>query len=309
MSDALSREKPLPLVLLTGPSGAGRSTAIKALEDVGFETIDNLPLGLLPRLLSGESLKRPLALSLDVRNRDFSPNALREALTLIDDLPNVAPELLYLDCSASVLRRRYSETRRSHPLGRQEDPDTGIARELELFQGIRDRATVVIDTSELTPHELRHAVQGRFATGSAHSLGLTIQSFSYKRGIPQGADIVWDCRFLHNPHWQPHLRDMDGISEPVGAYVAADSGFQPFLETLLLMLETALPGYVREGRSHLQIAFGCTGGKHRSVFTAKTIAESLANRGWRVSIRHRELDRFGVLDARVPSTEDGDKTA
>lgn len=296
----------VPMVLLTGPSGAGRSTAIKALEDSGFETIDNLPLGLLSRLLSGQPLKRPMALSLDVRNRDFSPAAILDALRLVDELPNVAPELLYLDCRAEVLRRRYNETRRSHPLDRQEDPNAGIETELSLLQEVRGRATVLIDTSELTPHELRHAVQSRFAPQNDQAIGLTLQSFSYKRGIPQGADLVLDCRFLHNPHWQTALREMDGRNASVGEYIATDPGFASFVSNLQEMLEHTLPGYIREGRSHLQVAFGCTGGKHRSVFLTETIAESLANRGWRVSIRHRELNGYAVLSARTKVAEDGE---
>jgi len=296
----------VPMVLLTGPSGAGRSTAIKALEDAGFETIDNLPLGLLPRLLSGQPLKRPMALSLDVRNRDFSPAAILDALKLVDQLTNVAPELLYLDCRAEVLRRRYNETRRSHPLDRHEDPNTGIEAELSLLQEIRGWATVLMDTSELTPHELRHAVQSRFAPQDGQSIGMTLQSFSYKRGIPQGADLVIDCRFLQNPHWKHELRPMDGGDVPVGIYVAADPGFEPFIANLQEMLQHALPGYIREGRSHLHIAFGCTGGKHRSVYMTERIAESLANRGWQVSIRHRELNRYAVLGARTQIAEDGE---
>ncbi|WP_294221795.1 RNase adapter RapZ [uncultured Shimia sp.] len=306
MTDGDALLEKVPLVLLTGPSGAGRSTAIKALEDAGFETIDNLPLGLLPRLLTGQPPKRPMALSLDVRNRDFSPTAIIDALELVDDLPRVAPELLYLDCRAEVLRRRYNETRRNHPLDRTEDPNDGIERELTLLEDVRARATVLMETSELTPHELRHAVQSRFAPQKDQAIGITVQSFSYKRGLPQGADLVLDCRFLHNPHWKKELRDMDGSDAPVGTYIATDSGYDPFVKSMQMVLEHTLPGYVREGRSHLQIAFGCTGGKHRSVFMAETIAESLANRGWRVSIRHRELNRYAVLGARPKIAEDGE---
>lgn len=305
MNADISQSK-VPLVLLTGPSGAGRSTAIKALEDAGIETIDNLPLELLPRLLSEKPLKRPMALSLDVRNRDFSPAAILDALKLANELPNVAAELLYLDCRAEVLRRRYNETRRSHPLDRREDPNAGIEAELSLLHDVRDRATVLIDTSELTPHELRHAVQSRFASQDDQAIGLTLQSFSYKRGIPQGADLVFDCRFLQNPHWQAELREMDGGDARVGEYIAADPSFAPFVSSLQQLLEVALPGYIREGRSHVHVAFGCTGGKHRSVFLTETISESLANRGWRVSIRHRELNRYAVLAARTQIAEDGE---
>jgi UPF0042 nucleotide-binding protein len=300
-------DKPFPLVLLTGPSGAGRSTAIKALEDVGYETIDNLPLGLLERLLSGQPLRQPMALGLDVRNRDFSPEALRTAMKIARTIPNAAAELLYLDCRAEVLRRRYNETRRSHPMARQEDPTEGIDRELSLLSGLRAHADVLIDTSELSPHELRQAVQARYSQLSTQAIGLTIQSFSYKRGLPQGADIVIDCRFLHNPHWQEELRALDGGDAAVGAYVAQDPGFAPFMAQLEQMVAGLLPGYIREGRSHLMIAFGCTGGKHRSVFVTETMAESLANRGWQVSIRHRELNRFASLPARGSvSQEDGE---
>ncbi|MBO9395928.1 RNase adapter RapZ [Shimia sp. R9_1] len=302
-------DKPFPLVLLTGPSGAGRSTAIKALEDVGYETIDNLPLGLLERLLSGQPLRQPMALGLDVRNRDFSPDALLAAMEIARGIPNAAADLLYLDCRAEVLRRRYNETRRSHPMARQEDPTEGIERELSLLSGVRTYADVLIDTSELSPHELRQAVQARFSQLNEQAIGLTIQSFSYKRGLPQGADIVVDCRFLHNPHWQEDLRALDGGDAAVGAYVSEDPGFAPFMERMEQMVEGLLPGYIREGRSHLMIAFGCTGGKHRSVFVTETMAESLANRGWQVSIRHRELNRFASLPARIPvSQEDGEHT-
>ncbi|MBO9478527.1 RNase adapter RapZ [Shimia sp. R11_0] len=310
MSTSTSASPKTPLVLLTGPSGAGRTTAIKALEDVGYETIDNLPLGLLQRLLSGQPLKQPMALGLDVRNRDFSPQALLAAMKLANALPDTAAELLYLDCRADVLRRRYNETRRNHPMARQEDPTEGIQRELSLLQGVRGHADVLIDTSELSPHELRQAVSTRFAPSQDQAIGLTVQSFSYKRGLPQGADIVMDCRFLHNPHWQPELRDMDGGDAPVGAYVARDPGYAPFISGLETMLTHLLPGYIREGRSHLLIAFGCTGGKHRSVFVTETLAESLANRGWQVSIRHRELNRFASLSGQRPaSAEDGEQSA
>lgn len=305
--DAVTADPKVQLVLLTGPSGAGRSTAIRALEDAGFEAIDNLPLGLLHRLLAGQPLKQPLALSIDVRNRDFSPSALLDALDLADDLPNVAVELLYLDARPEVLRRRYNETRRSHPLGRQEDPTEGIERELALLEGVRGHASVLVDTSELTPHELRHAVQERFAPRDGQPVGITVQSFSYRRGLPQGADVVLDCRFLQNPHWQPDLRALDGGDAAVGAHISEDAAFRPFVDGLMAMLDLQLTGFMREGRSHLHVAFGCTGGKHRSVFVTETVAESLANRGWQVSIRHRELNRYatrGPVDA-----EHGEKTS
>ncbi len=297
------------LVLLTGPSGAGRTTAIKALEDVGYETIDNLPLGLLKRLLAGQPLKRPMALGIDVRNRDFSTKALRDTLDLVESLPGAISELLYLDCRAEVLQRRYSETRRNHPMARNEDPKEGIDRELALLQGVRGQADILIDTSDLSPHELRNSIQERFAPIGNQELALTVQSFSYKRGLPQGADIVMDCRFLQNPHWQPELRELDGGDQAVADYVALDPGYKPFTDSFLQMLNNLLPAYIREGRSHLMIAFGCTGGKHRSVLLTETVSESLANLGWQVSIRHRELNRFALRPKNnTERLEDGENT-
>lgn len=291
------------LVLLTGPSGAGRSTAIKALEDAGFETIDNLPIGLLGRLLSSQRLQGSMALGLDVRNRDFSPQALLDALDLMEAIPGAVSELVYLDCRADILRRRYNETRRQHPLAPNEDPSEGIERELALLEPVRLRADVLMDTSDLSPHELRAAVTQRFAPLKGQDLALTVESFSYKRGLPQAADLVFDCRFLRNPHWQPTLRKLDGGDQSVGDYVAADPSFTPFIDQLKGMVALLLPAYVAEGRSHLMIGFGCTGGQHRSVFVAETVAAALAQWGWQVSIRHRELNRFATLAGREPGSQ------
>lgn len=298
------------LVLVTGPSGAGRSTAIKALEDAGYETIDNLPLGLLERLFSGPALDRPMALGLDVRNRDFSQAALLKALDLLKQTAGLAPELLYLDCGREVLLRRYSETRRRHPLAPGESPLEGIAREIDLLAPIRDRADVLIDTSDLTPHGLRAEIERWFAPESGQKLGLTVQSFSYKRGLPNGVDLVFDCRFLRNPYWDPALRSKNGLDPEVAAHIAADERFDDFFARLTGMVEMLLPAYLAEGRSHLSIGFGCTGGQHRSVFTAERLAEALAQGGWQVSIRHRELDRRARLAAEaVPETSVKDRQA
>jgi UPF0042 nucleotide-binding protein len=283
------------LVLVTGPSGAGRSTAIKALEDAGYEAIDNLPFGLLDKLFSGPVLDRPMALGLDVRNRDFSQKALLEVLDLLEKTDGVAPELLYLDCQPEVLQRRYSETRRRHPMAPGESPFEGISREIDLLMPVRARADVLIDTTALSPHELRAEIERWFAPKGGARLGLTIQSFSYKRGLPTGVDLVFDCRFLRNPYWEPSLREGNGLDEDVAAYVAEDARFQTFFDKLTDMVEMLLPAYLEEGRSHVSIGFGCTGGQHRSVFTAERLAAALAQNGWQVSIRHRELDRRTAL--------------
>ncbi len=279
------------LVLVTGPSGAGRSTAINALEDLGYEVIDNLPLSLLPRLLDGPPPSRPLALGVDVRNRDFGTSALIEMIDRLAADPDQTAQVLYLDAAEEELVRRYSETRRRHPLAPAGPPMAGIARERDLLVPIRSRADVLIDTTGLSPHDLRADIDRWFATGDGRRLGVTIHSFSYKRGLPRGMDIVMDCRFLRNPHWDENLRPLDGRDAAVDAYVAADERFDPFFERIKSLADLLLPAHKDEGKAHLSIGFGCTGGQHRSVAVAERLAVALAQDGWQVSKRHRELER------------------
>jgi RNase adapter protein RapZ len=286
------------LVLITGPSGGGRSTAINVLEDLGFEVIDNMPLSLLPRLLEGPALSRSLALGIDVRNRDFSVEA---TLALMDSLSRsssgLVVDVLYLDARADVLVRRFSETRRRHPLAPAESVQTGIARELDLLASIRARADFLIDTSELTPHDLRRELDQWFSEGGKAELAVSVQSFSYKRGVPHGIDMVFDCRFLRNPYWDESLRDLTGQDARVHEFVSQDQRFAPFFDQVLALSEMLLPAYMEEGKSHFSIGFGCTGGQHRSVTTAEKMSAALAMGGWQVSIRHRELERRGLLVA------------
>ncbi len=279
------------IVLVTGPSGAGRTTGIKALEDLGYEVIDNLPLSLLPRLLDGPPPSNPLALGLDVRNRDFSANALIAAIDGMADRQDVVTQVLYFDAAEEVLVRRYSETRRRHPLADGGPPLAGIARERDLLAPIRARADVLIDSGDLSPHDLRAEVEKWFAPADGRLFGVTIHSFSYKRGLPRGLDIVMDCRFLRNPHWDETLRDCDGRDAAVAAYVQEDARFAPFFSQIKDLANLLLPAHKEEGKSHLSIGFGCTGGKHRSVTVAERLAQALADEGWQVSKRHRELER------------------
>ena len=279
------------LVLITGPSGAGRSTAIHALEDLGFEVIDNLPLNLVPRLIDGPTLGRPIALGLDVRNRDFNTTALIELIDTLTRDPRVSLELIYLDCDPSELIRRYSQTRRRHPLAPMETPTEGIAREIDLLGPIRVRADHLIDTSEMSPHDLKAEIGKWFDHGFAEHMAVSVQSFSYKRGLPRGLDMVFDCRFLTNPYWQADLRHKDGRDPGVAAHIETDPRFADFfykLQDLILML---LPAHLEEGKAHLSIGFGCTGGQHRSVAVAEKLGKVLAEAGWPVSNRHRELER------------------
>jgi len=279
------------VVLVTGPSGAGRSTAINVLEDIGYEAIDNLPLTLLPRLLDGPPIGHPLALGIDVRNRDFSTATLLEAIETLTRTAGIELEVLYLDCSADVLVRRYSETRRRHPLAPAESPIQGIEREMDLLIPIRARADVLLETSDLSPHDLRAEVERWFAPDTDQRLAVSVHSFSYKRGIPRGVDMIFDCRFLKNPYWEEKLRKFDGRDVEVVDYIETDPRFEPFFSKIQDLAEMLLPAYIEEGKAHLSIGFGCTGGQHRSVAVAEKLVNTLAQSGWRVSIRHREMER------------------
>lgn len=279
------------LVLVTGPSGAGRSTAINVLEDLGFEAIDNLPLSLVPRLLEGPNRSVLLALGLDVRNRDFSSSNVIELIDRLTRHPAYAPEVLYLDCDADVLVRRYNETRRRHPLAPDGSPRAGVIAEIDLLSPIRARADVLVDTSELSPHDLKAELARWFDPRSNKRLSVSLHSFSYKRGVPRGVDLMFDCRFLDNPHWEPKLRTMNGTQAEVQDFVSRDPRYDGFLSRIRDLVLFLLPAHLEEGKSHLAIGFGCTGGQHRSVTMVEKMAASLVEAGWPVSIRHRELER------------------
>lgn len=285
------------IVLVTGPSGAGRSSALNVLEDAGFEAIDNLPLRLMPALLDGPALNHSMALGIDPRNRDFSNDAVIDLLALMRAMPNLSVELLYLDCSTEVLLQRFSETRRRHPLAPADQPDVGIRRERDLLVPIMSRADVLIDTTTLNIHQLREDVEKWFAPNGKHHLTISVQSFSYKRGVPRGVDMVYDCRFLRNPHYDKVLKPLNGTDAAVAEFVADDPRFEGFAGKVLDLSLFLLPSFRDEGKSHVTIAFGCTGGQHRSVTLAEHHALRLAKEGWAVSIRHRELDRQHTAEA------------
>jgi UPF0042 nucleotide-binding protein len=277
-----------PLVLVTGPSGAGRTTAINVLEDLDFEAIDNLPLRLVPALVNAGGADRPLVLGLDPRNRDFSTEAMVDMIDMLKARQGFKTTVLYLDAQADVLLRRFSETRRRHPLSPAESPELGVTRELDLMRMIRERSDVVIDTSDLNVHQLRAEIERLFAP-KGRTLAVALHSFSYKRGIPRSVDMVFDCRFLANPYWEPELRAHNGQDKEVQDYVMKDVRYQGFFDRVLDLTLMLLPAYREEGKSHFSIAFGCTGGQHRSVTLAETLAKALAREGQQVSIRHREL--------------------
>ena len=279
------------LVLVTGPSGAGRSTAINVLEDLGFEAIDNLPLSLVPRLLDGPARPTPLALGLDVRNRDFSASAVIELIDRLTRHPDYVPEVLYLDCDPTILVRRFNETRRRHPMAQDGAPLDGILAEMDLLAPIRVRADVLVNTSEMSPHDLKAELSRFFDTDPNARLAVSVQSFSYKRGVPRGIDMMFDCRFLENPHWDPQLRALDGRDAAVQRFVRSDARFDEFLQKVRDLILFLLPAHLAEGKTHLAIGFGCTGGQHRSVTLTEIMSKALAEHGWQVSKRHRELER------------------
>ena len=285
------------LVLVTGPSGAGRSTALNILEDLRYEVIDNLPLSLIPRLFKDEPAGAPLALGIDVRNREFSTGAMVDLMAVLRADQRLDAEILFLDCSDTVLLRRYSETRRRHPMAPAESPDVGIARERDLLNLIRVQADTLIDTSEMNQHALKTELTRWFGDAGEARLAVSVHSFSYKRGVPRGADMVFDCRFLTNPYWQPELRGLNGLSPEVAQYVKGDKRFPEFAQKVCDLVLFLLPQYLTEGKSHLSVAFGCTGGQHRSVTMAENLSAALAEAGWRVSKRHRELERQARIGA------------
>ncbi len=238
-----------------------------------------------------------LRLGLDVRNRDFNATALIELIDTLTADPRVGLEVLYLDCAVPVLIRRYSETRRRHPLAPAETPAEGIARERDLLAPIRARADHLIDTTELSPHDLKAEIAQWYDATTANPLAVSMQSFSYKRGVPRGVDMIFDCRFLANPHWDAGLRALDGRDPAVEAYIRADPRFDEFIQRLQELLLFLLPANRDEGKAHLSIGFGCTGGQHRSVAVAEILGKALAEAGWPVSKRHRELERRAATSA------------
>ena len=280
------------LVLVTGMSGAGKTTALKTLEDHGYEAVDNMPLKLISSLVRPGAIEsEALAIHIDVRTRDFAVDAFEAAVAPLVARDDLDTRVLFMECDDEVLQRRYTETRRRHPLADDRPVIDGIRHERNLIQRLRDRADVVIDTSDLAAGDLRRIVAGQFALDGAPGLAVFVNSFSYRLGLPREADLVFDVRFLANPHYDPLLRPLTGLDSAVGEYIAADPGFEPFVDALTAMLPPLMPRFEREGKSYLTIAIGCTGGRHRSVFVAERLAEILGAHGHRVQVRHRDLHR------------------
>ena len=277
-------------LLVTGPSGAGLSTAIAALEDAGYEVVDNIPISLVCQLAGADGASDRLAVGLDGRNREFGAEAVEALLAALRARPGTRAELLFLDCAPTVLARRFAETRRPHPQGDGAGPDAGIERDAALMEPLREVAETLIDTSEMTVHDLRAQVARLYGPQEGR-LSITVTSFSYRRGLPPGLDLVFDCRLLPNPHWVEGLRARDGRDPDVAAHALAGEAAAPFMGHVDGLVRLMLPAGRTGGRAHLGIGFGCTGGQHRSVAMAERVAGALAEEGWQVSKRHRELER------------------
>ena len=292
-AESLGGELPRPRVLLvTGLSGAGHSSALKALEDIGYEAVDNLPMSLLGSLVwSGSPLGRSAAIGVDVRTRDFGVKPLlREFDRLIQEIGDGA-RLVFLDCDDDVLQRRFTETRRRHVLAIDRPVSDGIRAERQLLEPLRARADIVVDTTHFNLGELRRVLHGHFGLEIGLGLTVSVTSFSYRHGLPREADLVFDVRFLTNPYYQPTLRPLSGRDPAIVDFVSADPGFSPFFDNLTELLMPLLPRYESEGKSYLTIAIGCTGGRHRSVFVAERLAAWLRAENQQVNLHHRDADR------------------
>lgn len=283
------------ILLVTGLSGAGRMTVLKALEDIGWEVVDNLPLLLLDQLLDAPLAtgrtddSRPLAIGVGTQTREFDPERIVEHIRSLRETRGLDIGMLFLDCSGAELERRYSETRRRHPLAPDRPVGDGIARERELLRPLRDWANRLIDTTDLNAHALAHRIRSMFAGRGSDEPVLSIQSFGFARGLPRNADLVFDMRFLRNPHWDAALRPGTGLDPDVAAYVAADPAYPAALEQIGALLELLIPRYRAEGKSYVTVAIGCTGGRHRSVHVAEHLAARLRAAGFSPTITHRDL--------------------
>ncbi len=285
---------PKRILLVTGLSGAGKSTALRTLEDAGWEVVDNLPLSLLEHLLSTPLSKgtgkgrRPLAIGIDSRTRDFDADRIVQQIKRLSTDHSFPIETLYFDCGGAELLRRYSETRRRHPLAPDRPATDGIAAERELMGPLRRWADYVIDTTDTDSPALQRQIRERFGAGGDGPV-FHIMSFGFARGLPRNADNVFDMRFLRNPHWIDELRPLTGRDQAVSDYVAGDEAYEPALSRIEDLLLILLPRYAAEGKSYVTVAFGCTGGRHRSVHVAERVAGRLRDEGFSPTVEHRDL--------------------
>lgn len=284
------------ILLVSGLSGAGKSTALRTLEDLGWEVVDNLPLMLLDRLMDApptsdaKDRDKPLAIGIDARTRGFDAAALVQRIKTLREKDGWDIETLYLDCAGSELERRYAETRRRHPLAEDRPATDGIARERELTEPLRRWATQVIDTTAMSVNDLQQEIRNRYDRDPNERTVLTILSFGFSRGVPRNADLVFDMRFLRNPHWDDALRPKTGLSDDVAAYIREDPAYEHALSRIEELLAMLIPRYQEQGKSYVTIAFGCTGGRHRSVHVAERVGSYLRRVGFSPTVLHRNME-------------------
>lgn len=287
--------QPQKILLITGVSGAGKTTALKTLEDLGWETVDNFPIKLAGQLLKipasgGENgPDTPLALGFDSRTRGFDAEALIQQIRKLQAQPNLEIMTLFLDCAGTEIERRYAETRRRHPMAQDRPALDGIAIDRTVMEPLRRWAEAVIDTSKLSAHDLQVVIRERFSSDTSPHSNITVSSFGFSRGVPHNADLVFDLRFLRNPHWDSNLRPMTGLDMAVADYVAADPKYDEVMLKIRDLLRLLLPLYDAQGKAYINIAFGCTGGRHRSVHVAETFGTWLREDGIALMVAHRDL--------------------
>jgi UPF0042 nucleotide-binding protein len=304
MSMVCTGKDRLSVVLVTGLSGAGKNSILRGLEDLGFETMDNPPLGALEDLI--RCAERNLAIGVDARSRGFDAEMVLRTLERLRQNPVLRPELVYATADDDALFGRYTETRRRHPLAQSGKVADGIALERELTEPLRLAADLVVDTSALPLQALRQMVEQRYGAG-APGMAISLVSFGYPFGLPREADMVFDARFLRNPHYVENLRPLTGLDEAVGAFIETDPDFDPYFAHITGIVDFLLPRFVQEGKKYATIAIGCTGGQHRSVYLIERLAVHIGRSGWRVGILHREAsrERAGVKRAEIKG---GDRT-
>ncbi|MFM6950684.1 MAG: RNase adapter RapZ [Novosphingobium sp.] len=282
------------VLLVTGLLGAGKTTVLKVLEDLGWEAIDNFPIRLLDRLIDSPDAPRtemrpPLAIGFDARTRGFDPNKVIDRVKKLVQRPDLELTTLFLDCGGTELERRYNETRRRHPMAQDLPATTGIAAERELLEPLRRWADIVISTTDFTSNDLQQAMRERFAESAPQGTTITVTSFGFSRGMPPIADLIFDMRFLDNPHWDPELRPLTGQDPAVGAHITRDPAWHDAFARIRDLVLTLLPRYAAQGKTYVNIAFGCTGGRHRSVFSAQQLAAALTAAGFNPTVIHRNL--------------------
>ena len=276
-------------------SGAGKTTVLKTLEDLGWETVDNFPIKLAGQLLKipasgGEDGPNiPLALGFDSRTRGFDAEALIQQIKKLQNQPNLEILTLFLDCAGVEIERRYAETRRRHPMAQDRPAMDGIAIDRNLMEPFRRWAETVVDTSKLSAHDLQQAIRERFTSETSPHSTITVSSFGFSRGVPHNADLVFDLRFLRNPHWDSELRPMTGMDATVAEYVSADPKYDEAMQKIRDLLRFLLPLYDAQGKAYINIAFGCTGGRHRSVHVAEIFGNWLREDGFVLTVAHRDL--------------------